>query len=51
MVTALYNYTLKLNGEYISVFSEDSVFGVLKEHQGAEFISRSIVGYQAVMAD
>lgn len=52
-VEALYNYTLlSPAGEFMSVHSTDSVFGVLKEHQGYEFISRTILGYRScAMAD
>lgn len=52
MITMVYNYVLKLaNGQYTSFLSDDTVFGVMKEYPGAEFISRSEIGYKAVMAD
>lgn len=52
-VEALYNYTLKSqSGEFISVQSTDGIFGVLKKHQGFQFISRTILGYRSCgMAD
>ena len=46
-VEALYNYTLVSPvGEFISVQSVDGVFDVLREHQGYEFISKTLVGYR-----
>ena len=46
-VTGLYNYVLKSPvGEYVSVQSVDGVFDVLREHQGYEFISKTLVGYR-----
>lgn len=51
MLTTTYAYTLLLNGEYISLFSEDTVMGVLNEYPGAQFISRNPVGYRMVTAD
>lgn len=52
MITMVYNYTLLLaNGQYLSLLSDDSVFGVLKEHPGAQFVSRNEYGYKAVVAD
>lgn len=52
MITIVYNYTLKLaNGQYASLVSDDTVFGVMKEFPGAQFISRTELGYKAVMAD
>lgn len=52
-VTGLYNYVLKSSvGEYISVQSIDGVFDVLKEHQGYEFVSKTLIAYQScAMAD
>lgn len=51
MLTTTYAYTLLLDGEYISLFSEDSVMSVLNEYPGAQFISRNAVGYRMVTAD
>lgn len=52
MITMVYNYTLKLaNGQYVSFLSDDSLFSVLKEHPGAQFVSRNEYGYRAVVAD
>lgn len=53
VVECLYNYTLVSPvGEFISVQSTDGIFGVLKEHQGYEFISRTMLGYRSCgMAD
>ena len=52
MITMVYNYTLKLaDGQYTSLVSDDTVFGVMKEFPGAKFISRTEIGYKAVMAD
>lgn len=51
MITTTYLYTLLLNGEYISIFSEDTVMGVMSEHPGAQFISRNPVGYSAVSSN
>ena len=52
MITMVYNYTLKLaNGQYLSLLSDDSVFSVLKEHPGAQFISRNEYGYKTIIAD
>lgn len=52
-ITGLYNYVLKSTvGEYISVQSVDGVFDVLKEHQGYEFVSKTLIAYQScAMAD
>lgn len=52
-VEAIYNYTLVSPvGEFISVQSTDGIFGVLKEHKGFQFISRTILGYRSCgMAD
>lgn len=52
-ITGLYNYTLSTpSGEFISVQSTEGVFDVLREHQGYEFVSKTLVGYQScVMAD
>ena len=49
--TPTYLYTLYLQGQYYTVMSEDSVMEVLSEHPGAQFVSRNIVGYKAVVAD
>ncbi len=49
--TATYIYTLYFQGQYFTVMSEDSVMGVLQEHPGAQFVSRNVVGYRAVVAD
>lgn len=47
-ITGLYNYVLKSPvGEYISVQSVDGVFDVLKEYQGYEFVSKTLVAYQS----
>jgi len=47
-VEALYNYTLKSPvGEFLSVQSVDGVFDVLREYQGYEFISRTLVAYRS----
>lgn len=52
MITMVYSYTLLLaNGQYLSLLSDDSVYSVLKEHPGAQFISRNEYGYRAVVAD
>lgn len=51
MIATTYAYTLLLNGEYISLFSEDTVMSVLSEHPGAQFISRNAVGYRMITAD
>lgn len=51
MLTITYLYTLKLNNDYLSIYSEDSTMSVLKEHPGAQFISRNAVGYKMVTAD
>lgn len=52
MITMVYNYTLLLaNGQYVSILSDDTVYGVLSEHQGAQFISRNEYGYRTVTAD
>ena len=52
MITMVYNYTLLLaNGQYISLLSDDSVYGVLSEHPGAQLVSRNEYGYKAVVAD
>lgn len=52
-VEALYNYTLKSPvGEFLSVQSVDGIFSVLREHEGYEFVSRSLIGYRSCgMAD
>lgn len=52
-ITGLYNYVLKSPvGEYISIQSVDGVFDVLKEHQGYEFVSKTLIAYQScAMAD
>lgn len=51
MIATTYAYTLLLNGEYISLFSEDTVMSVLFEYPGAQFISRNAVGYRMITAD
>lgn len=52
MITMVYNYVLKMaDGQYVSLLSDDSVFSVLKEHPGAQFVSRNEYGYKAVVAD
>ena len=52
-VEAIYNYTLvSPAGEFLSIQSTDGVFSVLKENQGYEFVSRSLVAYRSCgMAD
>lgn len=51
MLTTTYLYTLKLNNDYLSIYSEDGVMEVLSEYPGAQFISRNAVGYKMVTAD
>ena len=51
MIATTYLYTLKLKNSYLSIYSEDGVMEVLKEHPGAQFISRNAVGYKTVVAD
>lgn len=52
MITMVYSYTLLLaNGQYVSILSDDTVYGVLSEHPGAQFVSRNEYGYRAVVAD
>jgi hypothetical protein len=52
MITMVYNYVLKMaDGQYVSLLSDDTVFGVLSEHPGAQLISRNEYGYRAVVAD
>lgn len=52
MITMVYSYTLLLaNGQYVSLLSDDTVFGVLSEHLGAQLVSRNEYGYRAVTAD
>lgn len=52
MITMVYSYVLKMaNGQYISLLSDDSVFSVLKEHPGAQLVSRNEYGYRTVVAD
>ena len=52
MITMVYNYTLLLaNGQYVSILSDDTVYGVLSEHPGAQFISRNEYGYRTVISD
>lgn len=51
MISTTYIYTLLLNGEYISIFSEDTVMGVMSEYPGAQFVSRNAVGYSAVSSN
>ena len=46
-VEALYCYTLLSPvGEFLSIQSTDGIFDVLREHQGYEFISKTLVGYR-----
>ena len=51
MLTITYLYTLKIDGSYLSIYSEDSTMSVLKEHPGAQLVSKNEVGYKMVMAD
>lgn len=52
MITMVYSYTLLLaNGQYVSILSDDTVYGVLSEHPGAQFVSRNEYGYRAVVTD
>lgn len=52
MITMVYSYVLKMaDGQYLSLLSDDSIFSILKEHPGAQFISRNEYGYKAVVAD
>ena len=52
MIAMVYSYVLKMaDGQYVSLLSDDSVFGVLKEYPGAQFISRNEYGYRTVAAD
>lgn len=52
MITMVYNYVLKMaNGQYVSILSDDTVYGILSEHPGAQFISRNEYGYRTVTAD
>lgn len=52
MITMVYSYILLLaNGQYLSLLSDDTVFGVLSEHPGAQLVSRNEYGYKAVVAD
>lgn len=52
MITMVYSYVLKMaDGQYVSILSDDTVYGVLSEHPGAQFISRNEYGYKAVVAD
>lgn len=52
-ITGLYNYTLSTpSGDYISVQSTEGVFDVLRENEGCQFISKTLIGYQScAMAD
>ena len=52
-ITGLYNYTLSTpEGTYISVQSTEGVFDVLRENEGCQFISKTLIGYQScAMAD
>nr|DAJ61105.1 MAG TPA: hypothetical protein [Caudoviricetes sp.] len=46
-VEALYCYTLLSPvGEFLSIQSTDGIFSVLREHEGYEFVSRSLIGYR-----
>ena len=40
MLTITYLYTLKLNNDYLSIYSEDSTMSVLKEYPGAQLVSK-----------
>lgn len=52
MITMVYSYTLLLaDGQYLSLLSDDTVFGVLSEYPGAQLVSRNEYGYRAVTAD
>ena len=51
MLTITYLYTLKLDNNYLSIYSEDSTMSVLKEYPGAQLVSRNEYGYRAVVAD
>lgn len=52
MITMVYNYTLLLaDGQYVSILSDDTVYGVLSEHPGAQLVSRNEYGYRTVTAD
>lgn len=51
MLTITYLYTLKLNNDYLSIYSEDSTMSILKEYPGAQLVSKNEVGYRMVMAD
>lgn len=52
MITMVYNYTLLLaNGQYVSILSDDTVYGILSEHPGAKLVSRNEYGYRTVTAD
>ena len=52
MITMVYSYTLLLaDGQYLSLLSDDTVFGVLSEHPGAQLVSRNEYGYRTVVAD
>lgn len=52
MITMVYSYTLLLaDGQYLSLLSDDTVFGVLSEYPGAQLVSRNEYGYRAVVAD
>lgn len=47
-VEALYYYTLlSPAGEFLSIQSTDGIFSVLREHEGYEFVSRSLIGYRS----
>lgn len=52
-ITGIYLYTLVSPvGEFLSVQSTDGVFDILREHQGYEFVSKSLIGYSnCAMAD
>lgn len=46
-ITGLYLYTLvSPTGNYISIQSIDGVFDVLRENEGCQFISKTLIGYQ-----
>lgn len=47
-ITGLYLYTLvSPTGNYISIQSIDGVFDVLRENEGCQFISKTLIGYQS----
>lgn len=47
-ITGLYNYTLSTpSGEFISIQSTEGVFDVLRENEGCQFISKTLIAYQS----